>query len=93
MEQHVGVGIDEAGQERGAGQVDDLGTLRGGDLGGGARGDDALPAHEDDPALLGLRGHAIEDTGGTQEEGGLRGRERGSSQETGDEQKEESHGG
>ena len=69
VEQDVGVAFDEAGEQGGAGEVDDLG-VGGVDGGGGSGGLDAVAADADGPGVVG--GLAIEDAGGF-EDGGVLG--------------------
>ena len=69
MQQDVRVAFDQAGQQRGAGQVDDLG-VGGVDGRGGSGGLDAVAADAHGPAFV--RGLAIEDAGGF-EDGGVLG--------------------
>ena len=61
VEQDVGVAFDEAGEQRGAGEIDDLG-VGGVDGRGGSGGLDAVAADADGPGFVG--GLAIEDAGG-----------------------------
>ena len=69
VEQDVGVAFDQAGEQGGAGEVDDLG-VGGVDGGGGSGGLDAVAADADGPAFVGSL--AIEDAGGL-EDGGVLG--------------------
>ena len=69
VEEDVGVAFDEAGEQGGAGEVDDLG-VGGVDGGGGSGGLDAVAADADGPGVVG--GVAIEDAGGF-EDGGVLG--------------------
>jgi hypothetical protein len=60
----VGVGVDQARQHGGAGQVDDLGAGRHADAGGGADRGDALAADEDGLVVEHLAGDDVDQLAG-----------------------------
>ena len=73
VEQDVRVAFDQAGQQRGAGQIDDLG-VGGVDGRGGSGGLDAVAAHAHGPAFV--HGLAVEDAGGLEDGDVLRAAQR-----------------